>query len=84
MHRHVGQDLRNAYAGALFSPNVTAFASCERNCKKKGQCIRKMIAIAHFDIANKNARLHKKLQTPQHHSWMNMKQYQGTDIAMLR
>lgn len=43
-----------------------------------------MIAIAHFDIANKNARLHKKLQTPQHHSWMNMKQYQGTDTAMLR
>jgi len=43
-----------------------------------------MIALAHFDIANKNARLYKKLQTLHHCSWMNMKQHQGTDIAMLR
>lgn len=41
MHRHVGQDLRNAYAGAPFSPNVTAIASCERNSKKKDSVLGK-------------------------------------------
>lgn len=40
MHRQVGQDLRNAYAGTSLSPNVAALDSCERIWKKKDSALR--------------------------------------------